>query len=57
MTEPGSDASRPDEPADPALPVGRKPVARQTADGEPALEGERQTAETVRSISRLEESN
>ncbi|MGI8535224.1 MAG: hypothetical protein ACR2K2_01770 [Mycobacteriales bacterium] len=57
MTEPVSGAPRPDAPADSALPAGNKPVARQIADGEPAPESERQTAETIRSISRLEESN
>ncbi len=57
MTEASSDAARPDEPVDSPPPTGTEPAAGSPAEGEPAPEVERQTTETIRSISRLEESN
>lgn len=57
MTEASSDAARPDEPADSTLPTGTEPPAGSPVEGKPPPESERQIAETIRSISRLEESN
>lgn len=57
MTEASRDATPPDEPADATLPTGTEPAAGSPVEGEPSPESERQTTETIRSISRLEESN